>query len=283
MTKRIAPVLILIVSALGLWAHPAHSQTASSTSTPTATSSPSPMPSVTSTSIGLSAQRLLDLSSAAVTAKNTYHESSHETMNVPKQQRQVMTSQADYSSKSLLVHEVDTTKTTTLNSRPQHTKTQHTEMYIVKNRVPMRFGHKAWQCINLDQLSGQLGAIVSSTVGSVTIQSQDNLGQDTVDGQSVWHVRVAITVTLGGQDLPMTIDYYIAQSDYTMVRDTAVASFTLQGVTPNENMTNDYSRYGEAVWVKLPGACKGASIHRSSTAFLLPTPMHLLQTRLRRR
>jgi len=77
-------------------------------------------------------------------------------------------------------------------------------------------------------------------------------------------------VELSGQTLPITADYYISQADFTLVRVTASASGTISGVTVNEKIVQNYTKYGEKVKVTLPAACKGKST--SAGAFISQLP-----------
>jgi len=78
-------------------------------------------------------------------------------------------------------------------------------------------------------------------------------------------------VELSGQTLPITADYYISQADFTLVRVTASASGTISGVTVNENIVQNYTKYGEKVKVTLPAACKGKS---TSAHVVITQPLH---------
>jgi hypothetical protein len=253
---RYAITVSMISLILSLWladgaARGQSSGTATDTSTPTAT--PVASPTVTSPPSIPSGQDLLTQSGTAVAAKNTFHETLRLNLAIPSLARVDERFQGDISLKPLLEHLVGTIRTTQLNTQPAKTTTQRAQIIVVKKKEGTKTGKKAWSCSAVDQTT----QVASGLLGSAQIQSVDNLGAETVGAVPAWHVRAVVTVKVSGQTLPATADLYISQADLTLVRMIASASASISGVTVNEKVVQNFSKYGEKVKVTLPAACKG--------------------------
>jgi hypothetical protein len=140
-----------------------------------------------------------------------------------------------------------------LDRQPATTTTRRVEVIVVRQRAAIKDGKNPWSCTSV----GQITQGVSSLIGSSQVQSVENLGPETLGAVAVWHVRATVMVALGGTPVPISADYYIAQADFTLLRETASASLTISGVTVTEKIVQDFSEYGERVSVKLPAACRG--------------------------
>ncbi|HLJ67586.1 MAG TPA: hypothetical protein VKX16_09530, partial [Chloroflexota bacterium] len=252
-------VVLLPILAVILLAWLGHGQAQSQTvgtATPTPvaeTPTPTTTPTPTATASIPSARDLLTQMSLAITAKNSFHQSSRTSIVIPQTTKELETVQGDVSLRPLLQHIVGTIRTTRLTLHPAKTTTQHEEIVVVKKKAASKFGKKAWTCTTLAKVTQTVGGLL----GGASIQSLDNLGAEVVRAIPVWHVRAVVTVKLSGSTLPITDDLYIAQADSTLVRETASASASFFGVTFDEKVTQDNSRYGETVKVKLPTACQG--------------------------
>lgn len=220
-----------------------------------ATTTPVPSPTVTATPSVPSGQDLLTQMSTAMVAKNTYHGTYRSVTEVPAVQRQVENLQADVSIKPALEREVGTIRLTQLNRQPTKSTTQRERVILVKKRLATKTGKKAWACTTVSQVAQTVGSVH----GATKIESLTTLGPETVSAISVWHVREVATVSILGQSVPVTADFYISQADFTMVRATISDSLTISGITATANVVQDFSKYGEKVKVKLPAACKGKS------------------------
>jgi hypothetical protein len=91
-----------------------------------------------------------------------------------------------------------------------------------------------------------------------------NLGPALVNGRPSWHVTAFAIWT--EQKKHRThyepVDYYIAQSDHTLVRELSDAAMNGPDRLIPYAQVLDYSAYGEAVDIKLPKACRTHSFTR---------------------
>lgn len=83
-------------------------------------------------------------------------------------------------------------------------------------------------------------------------------GAAVVDGRPTWHVTAFDTWVerKSHRTHYEPVDYYIAQSDHTLVRELDDAAANAPHKPIPYVQTMDYSSYGEAVKVKLPKACR---------------------------
>lgn len=267
MTHRPGPAILILAAALSavFWLAGGQARgqsTATGTGTPT-TGTPVVLPTVTSTPTIPGAQDLLTRTGAAVTAKNTFHETSRVTVEVPSIARQVQSLQADISGKPLLEHAVETIRMTQLNTQPAKTTTQHDEIVVVKKKLAVKVGKKAWSCTSVPS-AAQTAQALGQVIGTPTLKSVETLGAETINSIPVWHVRAIATLSVSGSSAPLTADYFISQADLTMVRVTVSGSVTVSGVTASVTSVQDYTKYGEKVKVTLPAACKGKSLAANS-------------------
>jgi hypothetical protein len=260
---RLTLVILALALLLALAAGTVAGQTTSPTATPTGvTATPSTTPVATPTGTVTptvpAAQDLLDSMNTAMTARNTYHIAEHQVAVIRKQMRDVVDARSDESIKPLMARLKETDHVTTLSRQPPTTTVRHSTTILVKKRGATRTNHGAWQCINLGKIQQQVGSVVSSLVGSAHLESEDTLGLETVNSVPVWHVRVLIG--LSSQKKPLTSDYYISQSDRTLVRETVSGTLTILNTSVTESILEDYSRYGESVHITLPAACAATKL-----------------------
>lgn len=78
----------------------------------------------------------------------------------------------------------------------------------------------------------------------------------------VWHVRA--TANDKKTHDSYKINYYIAQADYTLVRQTIRLTFGTGSGNDAEKVTVNYSNYGKPVTAKLPAKCKSGSCARAA-------------------
>jgi hypothetical protein len=195
----------------------------------------------------------------AVAARNSYHVV--ETNKVTAAGTLTLTVRlvGNASTKPRRAHEVITEKgKETISGR---TKKLHAKLtaIVVGNRLALRQGKKAWQC----QSFKSTAQATSALVGSIQYKNAVNLGATTLNGISVWHVHADVTadlgtigVSLGNQKFLMPTDFYIAQSDGTLVREKGTIDTTTSGVTLHDVTTVTITKYGVKVTAKLPAACK---------------------------
>jgi hypothetical protein len=241
---------------------PATTGTSTAAPTPSPTETPSPTvtpvisPTPTPPSTIPSGQDLLARVATAFTTKNTVHVTQHWKLQESSRERQVINSQSDFSTKPRLEHSVVTTRTTRLDRKSAKTTTQREEIIIVKKREATKTGKKPWRCSAAPKASGTDPASGGSGIPA-TSRSVTNLGAETVGTVPVWHVREVDTLDILGQSLPVTLDFYIAQSDFTLVRVTESDSVTDSGKTATSTLVANFTRYGETVKATLPAACAG--------------------------
>lgn len=266
----IAVSLLALIFVLWLTGGQARGQsTGTGTGTPT-TGTPVVVPTVIATPTIPSGQDLLTRMAAAMAAKNTYHETTHSTVEIPSITRGGVTAQSDVSIKPRLWHIIATTRATMLNVQPARTTTRRQEVVVVKQKLAVKVGKRAWSCSSVPS-GAQVGAqVLVPASGTARIKSIDNLGAETVNTVPVWHVREVVTVSAAGTSTPLiTGDYFISQADYMLVRLTSSGSMTVSGVTGKVTNVQDYTNYGEAVNVTLPAACKGKSETAGLTSGIL--------------
>jgi len=263
----IAVSALTLILAFCLTGGEARGQSAGATGTPTATSA-TPVASPTVTQSVPSAQDLLTEMHTAVAAKNSVHTTLRMRVEAPSTARVVETLQGDISNRPQLAHMVGRIRTTQFNTQPAKTTTQREELIIVKNRVATKTGKKAWSCTTTNQITQVGGGITPTTTTSI-----DTLGPETVDTIPVWHVREVDTVDSSGQSVPLTVDYYISQADFTLVRATVAVSVSDSGGTLNMQIAEDNTKYGEKVQAALPAACGAKSSGAGALAYQLSSPL----------
>lgn len=249
--------LCLVTLILGFWLAGGEARGQSTGPTTVATATPVISPTASPTPSIPSGQDLLRKMATAVAAKNTVHVTTLSTVEAPGTARLVINEQGDFSLKPRLEHAVVTTRTTQLNRKPVKTTTERDTTIIVKKRQADKTGKKPWTCSAAPKVSG-----ITPTTGGAgiapTIRSVTNLGAETLNTVPVWHVRQVETLDIFGQSVPGTVDSYISQADFTLIRFTLFDSVTISGMTATSRIVEDYSRYGEKVKVTLPTACKGS-------------------------
>lgn len=242
-----ASCLLLLLAVLG--GGQAQGQiNATPTGTPTvATAVPVPSPTVSIPT----GKELLKLMNVALAAKNTFHLVGHLTENVPSIMRLVESTVEDASLKPRLDRSVTVYETTQLTVKPRQTKRLRLTTILVKKRTALKIGTSAWSCTSPTTSAPPIGLTMPAEVGPVK-----NLGLGTINSIPVWHVR-AVAPLGAGNSPPVTVDYYIAQSDDTLVRETYSSSFGAPKGTSRVKLVIDVSKYGKAVMVTLPATCRG--------------------------
>jgi hypothetical protein len=168
----------------------------------------------------------------------------------------------DQSIKPARAHEVATLTGKSVTSTGATKKVnQHLVADLVGKHFALRQGKKAWQCSTASQATAGLGSVLPS--GSMPFQNATNLGSVTVNGVPAWDVSATTSLDLGSLTSPslgsapitVPVDFYIAPSDFTLLRETATIDASISGATVHETVTATFSKYGETVKVKLPSAC----------------------------
>jgi hypothetical protein len=146
--------------------------------------------------------------------------------------------------------------------------TQRQVILDSKRYEATRTGSKAWSCVKHKTLDP---ATYDLTLGLTSASGAQTIGADNVNGTAVWHI--AASENDPQNNTTGTADYYISQTDGTLVRQVVDATQSSNGLSLNVHLAADYSQYGEAVKVKLPTACSHPKSQplagRASTASLL--------------
>jgi hypothetical protein len=223
------------------------------------TATPTPTPTATPTvPVG---SELLDKMLQADAATNSYHAVLTGKVSTSSKIKITEHGVIDSSLTPLRFHEVVTSKGSrkTKKGKTRKISTQLAEV-AVGQRIALRNGKGKWTCATVTQLAAAAGITLPATAPQ--FKNATNLGQTTVTGIQVWHVRADVPLNLGSLSglvsgaQTIATDFYIAQSDFTLVRDAVSAKLSIAGITWRETVTQDNSKYGEAVHVRLPAACK---------------------------
>ena len=266
MRRTLVGLLLSGSLALVLTSDPARSQTTPPSPSPTATLIPTP--TVTPTPTPLSAKQLIARMKAAVKAKGSAHVSESGSLVVPRVEKESLSARAYVSSRDKRAHIVASSHTSLTLKGQTKTFDQHEETISVGRRAATRFNGQVWAG------SASLPGTYDLIAAPPQLKSPVNLGPETINQVPVWHVR-AVANDKKTHDR-YKINYYIAQADYTLVRQTIRLVFGTGSGNDTLKLTLNYSNYGEPVTAKLPAMCKSSAssltVHSPSPGFsnLLP-------------
>jgi hypothetical protein len=115
--------------------------------------------------------------------------------------------------------------------------------------------------------SGGDNTDLSSVLTDSATFTETNLGLETLNGVSVWHLRETMAIPGGTpKDHPGVGDYYITQAgelpfrevvSLTMIFPVPWGGSSIKTETVTEHSTLNYTRYGETFGATLPRACRG--------------------------
>jgi hypothetical protein len=234
------------------------------------------------------------LSNLADAAKDTVHVAGSGTIDIPNITSGTLTFHGDMSIRTGRLRLTVVSKMNLSlvgNSKTITTTMQEvgTKRYVAARTLNKKGKWLRWSCSKVTAGSSSAGVSVTPNPQSSSQQQFSSLvneGTDTVDGVTVWHVHGVLaptaTSTPGSQSQSVqttgTMDDYISQADYTLVRTTVVASVTgSQNTQTSLAVTLDFSKYGEQFHIKLPKACKHPT---PSPALPIPgTPLDLVVPR----
>jgi hypothetical protein len=87
------------------------------------------------------------------------------------------------------------------------------------------------------------------------------IGTRTINGEAVWHLRAPTNIagwySAAGNVVTSWMDFFVAQSGFTLRRIRSVASLRGPGIRGHHFDGVDWTRYGERVDVTLPSVCSG--------------------------
>jgi hypothetical protein len=161
---------------------------------------------------------------------------------------------ADISSRHKRAHVVSTENAKQLKPSPSSAKLR-LESISVGKRSAMRTNKQSWECVAASSSDYDLAALLPHANKPI------DLGPAAVGQVSVWRVRVTASDSTG----KYRVDYFIAQSDYSLVRLGEKITIGTGTSTATVKATLDYSRYGESVTAKLPRKCRSSSAAMRST------------------
>jgi hypothetical protein len=257
--KRLAAVALPALAVIASYIVNAQQASGQTTGTPTATATPTLTPTPTPAAPPTGADLINEMLQAIV-AKNSFHAVATEKLSVPGQAHVKIQTVTDESLKPLRLHEVDTEtglgkvngKNTTINIRLVD--------ITVGKRSALRVGKGKWSC---GKSQAANAATMMPIQAAQLFRKAVNLGAAIVRGTPVWHVHATLklnvgstTPSTGGGPLTLPVNFFIAQSDFTLLRETSTIKQRLGSGTLKETLREDITDYGETVSVKLPGACR---------------------------
>jgi hypothetical protein len=193
-------------------------------------------------------QELLGKAAATILSAGSYHLTITWDISIPGTLDSITHSHGDVAVRPLGAHLYLHTHTTRFDGS-SGAATQREQEVVAQGRVAVGGKGKRWTCARLRDPGVALGTLLPGVSATHRISLQ-TVGPDTVDGVAVWHVREVDAVS--GSAHRATIDYYISQSESTLVEDVVTAQQTLNDEPVTETLTHHYSKYGEQVRFKLP-------------------------------
>lgn len=213
---------------------------------------PSPTPTPTVVPALPAGSSLLRRMQAATERLGTRREVAHDVIVEPNGTRNVLDSTADVS------YRRDRER---IAYTGQGASAAPEEAILVGHLEATRMAGASWDCIDWNKkLPGSQVVTLSEDPNALPHGRITTIGAETRGGVLVWHVRVrqhesstldTLTITTDA-----TLDYYIAQSDYTLREDHRVISIRDDTGTSTITGTTHYSDYGAAFHINLPRACK---------------------------
>jgi hypothetical protein len=128
------------------------------------------------------------------------------------------------------------------------------ELAYANKQMAVRAGAQTWSCRSVQAPSTSSGV----PAGTVHFQAPVNLGVETLNGVAVWHVRDTGTAVLEQKPQTITVDLYIAQASHSLLRLVNTSNGSVGKNAIAETSSVDFSKYGEAVSVTLPVACRSS-------------------------
>jgi hypothetical protein len=228
--------------------------------------SPTPAPAVTATPVALPpGPDLLDKADAADLAKDTAHAQGLRQEIKPGKLKTVEREQSDAAWHEQQFHVVITSRQTRLSAHPPTAGISRIEWIVVGNRSATRLDQGRWSCGTSTSVSADANNGAPNTPKPVT---QD---AEMLHGVPVWRVRRTAMHSAHGTVTRETIDDYISQLDYTWIREISSTTVSAHGtITDRVKERVDFSRYGEAVHVQLPAACRQSMGKEAALATAVP-------------
>jgi hypothetical protein len=196
---------------------------------------------------------LLNRMVATVRASNSFHMHYVWTEISSPTTQEISRRDADVALRQHMFHLHLAVQVVTTNGRSKQRFTQTQDVRVAGSHGAERHPGSVWLCTAgyTDQTPPVLVSLHADQVRSI-----HNLGAATVDGVPVWHVTVDAIRKASAQNIHIVAHEYIARSSYKLVRETLDSRYRqAAGPIVEDRYTVDYSKYSEAVQVRVP-ACR---------------------------
>lgn len=215
------------------------------------TSTPGPGPTVAATTMPSGDQLLILMQQSMQIAGSVHFETT--TLSITKTERVTGTTNEDMSWRRNLLREHDQWKRIELERHPLASTVERRTLLFARQTAASRSSlNHHWYC---EQLHGMhVGAgFLPFEIGTPVAT---DLGPAAMGGVDVWHVRATgVPVNAWALDVAV-VDFYIAQTDDTLKAMNIRGTAKVAGKSDTETIEERYSRYGEAVSVRLPTVCR---------------------------
>lgn len=126
------------------------------------------------------------------------------------------------------------------------------EERILGKHLAVRTGSGKWTCSSL----GSIQQFAQSLTGFARPPSAQTVGAGTLNGRQVWRVRALESIRILGATQRIPLVFLIAEAGHTLLQETATTSVRITSASVRETLLFKFSRYGEAVRVRLPMTCR---------------------------
>lgn len=150
------------------------------------------------------------------------------------------------------VHQVTTAVYTRLDRSPHTSVMERSELEALGHRAAWRVPHMAWQCesVPVTNLNSQLVALELRPLTAQVV------GTDSIAGTPDTRVSARGTLYPWTGNQVDTVEVDVAQATGLPLRITSTFHTRLNGSTAMQSLTETYTKFGAAVRIRVPKACK---------------------------